>query len=493
MQGKERTSRNAPCIFCGDVGYDMRIHYEDGLHEEVVHYCHKTSAAKGEKRVVGTETYICIAAGKVLPVVGAFDLWKKYLSKEEWMQNQKGEGVSKPSIQSYAASQEGRISSILLGEEKNRNLLPGEVKARSPKEQHEFYTYLASLLVLEEKHKKTLEEEWESGCFKGVAGKILSRYPIRSIPPIDKSRIAGKEVFQNITRKKLVEALVAQFGDLSGYPIMYLRSGAYWDQRPEAERWTFACGEGILFPCFDKDGFLKYRIKNDYPDIKLKEEIHDSFRGMYGRFHHFYDKDGFHCWSFIKKGDANATPVYGPGVTNPILLNAKGLPLLGGKPEGKYTNISSVFERRMPDGKVVNAFYKGSRSGAAYSIYYQKEEPFTVVIGTEGEKKSMVTNLLKKCPVVCVPGVSAFSVLFDKDSTGRSAMDFLKEKGMKYFILCYDADKEENERVLAAEAAFVNALREEGITPLIGEWKGKFDKGIDDILLKGLDISVRKG
>ena len=63
---------------------------------------------------------------------------------------------------------------------------------------------------------------------------------------------------------------------------------------------------------------------------------------------------------------------------------------------------------------------------------------------------------------------------------------------MKYFILCYDADKEENERVLNAEASFVEELKKNDVIPLIGEWKGKFNKGLDDILLMGLDITVRR-
>ena len=63
---------------------------------------------------------------------------------------------------------------------------------------------------------------------------------------------------------------------------------------------------------------------------------------------------------------------------------------------------------------------------------------------------------------------------------------------MKYFILCYDADKEENDRVLHAETAFVEELKKNNVIPLIGEWKGKFDKGLDDILIMGLDITVRR-
>ena len=165
---------------------------------------------------------------------------------------------------------------------------------------------------------------------------------------------------------------------------------------------------------------------------------------------------------------------------------------MGGKAEGKYTNISSVFEKRLPNGEVVNGFFNGCRSGSPYSLYYQEGEHFTIVIGTEGEKKSMVANQIKKCPLVCVPGVSSYSVIFEKDEHGISLIDYLKSRGMKYFILCYDADKEENDRVLHAEATFVEELKKNNVIPLIGEWKGKFDKGLDDILIMGLDITVRR-
>ena len=93
---------------------------------------------------------------------------------------------------------------------------------------------------------------------------------------------------------------------------------------------------------------------------------------------------------------------------------------------------------------------------------------------------------------MCVPGVSSYSVIFEKDESGVSLIDYLKSRGMKYFILCYDADKEENERVLKAEASFVEELKNNNVIPLIGEWKGKFDKGLDDILIMGLDITVRR-
>lgn len=496
MSTKERTTRGAPCIFCGDVGYDMRVHYQDGVVEEVVHYCHKTNAAKGDIVNVGLEQYICIAAGKVLPVVGAFDLWKKYLSKEEWKSRQKQLNPNwRPSMVYGVAN--GRTSQgdsfPIMKPKSKQDLLPGEVATKSPKEQHAFNLYLSELLILEDKHKESFRQEWESNTQPQLLETILKRYPIRSFPPPDKARIANKERFNNPTRKELIHKLYKRFGDLTGYPFIYMKSGEYWDNQPVEKRYAFSCEEGILFPCYDKDGnHYHYRIKNDYPDIRIKEGVHPSFQGSFGRFHHFYDKEGKHCWSFKALDEQEYRLVYGPGSDQSLTLNKKQLPSLGGKAEGKYKNISSVYEKRLPDGTVVNGFLNGCRSGSPYSLYYKKGEPFTVVIGTEGEKKSMVANHIKKCPLVCVPGVNAYSVVFEKDANGISLIDFLKSKGMKYFILCYDADKEENERVLDAEAAFVEELKRNDVIPLIGEWKGKFNKGLDDILIMGLDITVRR-
>ena len=102
----------------------------------------------------------------------------------------------------------------------------------------------------------------------------------------------------------------------------------------------------------------------------------------------------------------------------------------------------------------------------------------------------MVTNYFKKFPVVSLPGVSCYSSIFNKDKSNQSLIDSLKQKGMKYFILCYDADKHTNEDVLKAEKRFIEELKKNNVIPLTGEWKNKFDKGIDDILLLGLDITI---
>ena len=66
----------------------------------------------------------------------------------------------------------------------------------------------------------------------------------------------------------------------------------------------------------------------------------------------------------------------------------------------------------------------------------------------------------------------------------------LKKKGMKALVLCYDADKSENSMVSRAEKEFLERIKQAEVIPYTGEWSGKFDKGLDDILLMGIDFKI---
>ncbi len=468
----ERVNRSAPCIFCGRTDRDMRMIYGAG-EDETVHWCRKTNASKGDIVSVGGYDYICIATGKETEV-GVFDLWKRYLTKEEWKEKHRGE--------------------LSFKEHTYRDpnaLLPGEVKPLSHKELHERYSYFLSLLVLEEKHRVLMEKEWSSVTNPALGKELLKKYPIKSLPPIDKARFANNEGLENPSRKKIIAMMIVKFGDLRGIPGFYMRTGSYYENKPEEERWTFTGSEGIVFPCYDKDGYLyRIRYRDDYPDLKLQEGKHEPFHGKYGVFHHYYNKEGKHSWSFTPDGGESVIVYEGGASKQLVSLKKNGCPSISGKTSGKYKNFSSLSYKR-EGTETVNGMHCGARSGSPYSLYYTEGQPFTAVIGTEGEKKSIVSSAIKNVPVVCVPGVNSYSCLFEKDDSGESCMDFLKKKGMKYFFLCYDADKEENESVKKAEASFIETLKNHGIKVMVGEWSGKFDKGIDDILLMGLDISLR--
>lgn len=477
---RDRCTRSAPCLICGTIDWDMRMHYilENGK-TDTVHWCHKTRGAKGDIISVGGTQYICISAGRQIDT-GEFYLWKEYLSKEEW--KKKYEGIS---TYNYSSKPSYNISNEPITGTLGKDPVPGEEKVLPVKQLHEIYSYMLSLLVLEPKHYRLLAEEWNNPIYPNLCNTLCSG--LTSLPPIDKARYANKETFKNITRKELVKRLLEKFGDLRGVPGFYLRSGSYYKDKPESERWTVSGGEGILFPCYNKDGLIwRPRYREDYPSIEIKEGIHPSFNGKWGTFHHYYNKEGYHCYSFQPKGEGSSEVV-----VDPTLKIHKIMPGdIKGKASGKYKTLSSL-KLKTDGASSINIMEGGCGSGSPYSFYARKDQNYTIVLGTEGEKKAMICSLLKNFPSVSLPGVWCFASLFYTDEDGESFIDKMKKKGMKYFLLCYDADKTENETVMNAEKAFIEALKKAGVTPLIGEWKGKYNKGIDDILLMGLDITIR--
>lgn len=469
---KERCSRGKPCIFCGDIGLDMRVIYSPGgIDEEIVHWCRKTSATKGEVVSVGGEDYICIAADHETAdsTMGTFNLFKKYLTKEEWIEKQKrlnpdwtpsSKGTGKPFVRREISFENTRESD---------ELIEGEERALSHEELDKRHRALLTMLVLEDKHRNALLKEWDSPVYK-VEG-LIDRYLIRSLPPTDKARYHSPYKYKGPSRKKIIETLWKMFGDLKGIPGLYERGGSYWAEKPEWERWTIAFpNEGVIFPCFDADGYIyRLRIKDEMPDLEVKEGKMDAYQGMYGYFHRFIDREGYLSCEFVSKDGEKKT-------VKPTEAY--------GKARGKYKNFSSVVEK-FANGKIVNMFNHGTRSGSPVSLYVQPDDNYMQCILTEGEKKAMVANACKRIPCVSIPGVSAYNLIFKS-----GIFDHLVEKGCKYFILCYDADKDENESVLKAEQAFVKALKEKGVTVFIGSWKHEYEKGLDDVLLQGLEIEV---
>lgn len=476
---RHRCSPSNPCPLCGATDYDMAIEYAP---DDVAYWCHKV---KGKEVVANGIEYLCIKEDKETSI-GVFNIYQRkdlvLQKRKEWVEEQRNRNPDwKASKRNSAGTPAGAI------EYRQKKQIP-PIQPLSHKELDERYRYFLSLLVLEDKHRQKMEEEWTSAVYPELAGKLLHRYPIRSLPPLDNVRFAHgyNEKLKNQSRKKIVAAMVKRFNDLRGIPGFYLRSGGKWDSLPESERWTFISGEGIIFPVYDMDGYLyRLRYRDDYHNQKVKAP--KEFRGAQGVFSHRYDADGHHTWYWTPEGGSPEL-VYGPDKKD-VPLNKWGIPVLG-KAENKYKTLSSVYMKDMGDC-IKNSMEGGSPSGSPYSIYspegaYNK----SIVIGTEGEKKGMVASAIKGVRVVSVAGVGTFSALFDADCGGKSVIQRLKEDGMKVFVLCYDADKSENEMVSNAEKNFLLRIKQEGVTPCTGEWSGKFDKGLDDILLMGIDFKI---
>ena len=106
---------------------------------------------------------------------------------------------------------------------------------------------------------------------------------------------------------------------------------------------------------------------------------------------------------------------------------------------------------------------------------------------TEGEKKAIVANAVMNVPVISIPGVTNFGMLFKpEEGYQHSLMEALKERGMRVAVLVYDADKTTNKTVLRNEQNAVEAFRANGIKIAVGEWNEAWGKGLDDILLEGV-------
>lgn len=482
-----RVSSSSPCPICGSTDYDMIMDYGS---EGAVVWCHHLEY-NGIVAGRDGKTYTCIKEHKESEI-GIFNLFKEksFVDAERaaWVEEQKKNNPSWSSKSSYPKRGD-KVHTQIQGSSTQVSQSPvcKEVERLSEEELDKRYRYFLSLLVLEKKHENALRKEWASGVYPDIADLLLNYYPIRSLPPVDSARRTLKEKFQNPYRKQIVAKMIAKFGSVKGIPGFYMREGDYWDSKPENERWTFAGAEGILFPIIDiNKRIVALRIKLDYPDIKIKETDSTLYHGKSGIFLHGY-KDGGHVWYFKASGEEKGTEA-----TDVPLKN--NIPALG-KSSGKYRPLSSWKDRTVGN-KTVNAYKLGVSSGCPYSIYFpikKAQSSYKFVFLTEGEKKGMITAQVKANPCVAFSGVGNYQVFFEPDKSGnKSCFDRLKEAGVVYYIICYDADKDDNRMVAAAEASLARDIYNHGGIPLIGEWSGKFDKGIDDILLMGIDINVRQ-
>lgn len=356
----------------------------------------------------------------------------------------------------------------------------------SPEKLDRFYRTFLGLLTIEDKHASKLKKEW--GSVPGLYESIVSTWGIRSIPPEDFLRFSSNERLKNPSRKRVMEALVAKCGEPKGVPGFYQKkTGA----------WTFYSLCGIAFPVFDTKGhIIRLRINDDYPDVEC------NFGGREGKFRYGAQEDAngnrTAGWNFIPLvdgkylyDDAELVWAYGWKYSK-VELDSKGYP--PGKVIGKYKNFSSYREKRYEENGVVrvrNIYKNGCQSGSYCSVYSSKGDNFTTVYATEGEKKAMVANKILHVPVISIPGVSSFKKMFEaEDCHPYSILDILKKNGLCSVVLVYDADKGENIMVLKSEEKAIREFVKNGINIAIGEWNSNWGKGLDDILLAGVNLTV---
>lgn len=438
------SKKTQPCPICGKQDYCFfRQHSVDGNYE---FFCHRSQT---EGDVVGQD--------------GKLYRFKRKSDSSNAIVYETDEDIRlrKGSIRAM----DGKPTRPALQMVQRNEPLEGEQDPASVEERDRFNRSLAEKLYLSQKNTATLKKEWNTPNTPDLFEKVTKAYPILTLPPSDYtvSRYGYKGDKSLPRRKEIADAMSAVFGDIAAFPGFAINQ--YGN--------TIVGPEGMMFPIYDKDGKLvSWRIRCDYPDVC--GQMPDGREGV---FSHTYTKNGEESVTFYPKD-----------TRTPEVVDINWPPK--GKTQNKYKNLCSVYEKRTEDGKWVNGYGKGSRIGSLLSLYTQPNDNMSIVFITEGEKKAMVANILSHYPVVSVPGVQCFMKLFEKYPDGESMMDSLKRKGCKLVVVCYDADKSENQNVLAAQNGLAKALNDCQMQVAIGEWNANWGKGLDDIYVCGLKPTI---
>lgn len=327
-----------------------------------------------------------------------------------------------------------------------------------PAEQlHKVYSLMAKHLRLEDWHREYLKKE-------GWTDAMIEKYKIVSFPEKDFSRFKYRKDkrMKCPYRKELASLVLEELGNppqgLRGVP------GAFLDKNLN---WTFNGPSGIIFWQPDLNGNIQgARIRMDWHD--LSTEIFNENGKEY----------------FVENGEKWYLSMKG---AHRVLPDGSKEWKKEGSFKGKYRNMSSYAEdeEELKNNRIVNTFKKGCQSGNKLGYYAdQQRDDMHICYITEGEKKGAFSNYIMKAPFITLPGVSSWSLLF-KGSKGNRPIDVLKNRGVYYLVIAFDADKTINADVLAREQQTIAAVKEEGMFIGLAEWDMNLGKGLDDLLAAG--------
>ena len=335
------------------------------------------------------------------------------------------------------------------------------VEIRDNKYLDMIYRYMLSLLYLDDDHQEYLAgEKWSH--------ELMVKHMIRSFPEADFIRFKYKNnPSKNPYRKRLASQIIEKFSPQYGEDCLKGVPGAF----KKNGEWTFAGPKGILFPQYDVDGNIyRLRVRKDYRDVSAKIITNGNVS---------------YCELNGKKVYVTLSGLY------ELVDGTKKSVDIGGK--GKYRNFSSyhINDEEYEKGFIVNDFDSGCGGENNLGFYMdpQRDNMYCCWI-TEGEKKGIFANDKLRAPFVSVPGVNSFSLL-TKGRPGERPIDKLWAKGVRLFIIAFDADKESNEAVMKAEKAAIEMIRAEGYYVGSAEWHTEHGayKGLDDLLAMGFKPS----
>lgn len=350
-----------------------------------------------------------------------------------------------------------------------------------------FYGSLLDRLALEPKDEASLREEWTDKVFD----EITKYYPIKTLPVNDWTRRKAQIRYEaSPLRKRVLSDMQCAKIPMENIPGLY-------DVELDSTKYP---GKKFIIKELDNKGgvlFPVYNSKGEICRVRLKDQtaaVDGEMAGEEGRFNY---RNGE--WFFKKDSEKNK-PGFGEKVyskaenISKVRMLSDGLiiPRPCGDVNGKYKNFSSFAERKDHEKKEIhNRYLNGTRSGSPISLYCKAPDTnFSVVFCTEGEKKGMVTNVFSRFPCLVVPGVNNTAAIFNpEEGMDTSMWDALVQKGMKLFVVAFDADKNENKSVLRAEKTLIeNAFKhgqKDGVQIAVADWMLEFAKGIDDLYVNG--------
>lgn len=503
MLNRHPADKGHPCPICGKTDFCWFAEYPSGP----VVMCGRVSE---EGEVAGQDGLTYVFKKKTNQNYSMYEeIEQNKAAKLEWMKTQPWYKPAKSSKSYNKTSTAAPAKPIEM-----ENIVVDEVKPLSNDRLNEIYSFMLEQLVLEPAHKTALLDEWNAGIDPELGEKILSLWPIKSLPLSDRLLSKGWKT-ANITRKELIDRMVYKFGSLRGVPGFFKQT-----DKSGNSHWQITGLSGIIFPEYDSQGNI-YRLRigdehcsvREYATDRQGKYIYETVNGV--------EKKAF-CASYdfnyltglwertpyvngVPEADKK-TVVYDPAPNGikTVALSAKGYPKLDGKTDGKYKNFSSrsdAVETKIveKDGHKVkqflhyNKYPEGTQSGSNISLYTKSGDDNKFLYVTEGEKKAIVINSVLNVPVVSLPGVQTYPKLFEKEwLKDKSLIDCQHEKGLVAIVIVYDADKATNDMVLSCEKGAVKTCLDKGIDTYVGEWNVLHGKGADDVLIQGLDLNYVK-
>lgn len=461
----KEVNRRRPCPICGKTDYCSFWNSPEKGFERVV--CKRTEGTDGED-IMGVDGNLYTFIHTSLGGNGVFEIKSVYEArreqeKDEWMRaNQVGPYNPRNKNYKEKATKPNNIvkAAVVTHEYHEEN----HIEPLPHPQRHRIYQCLLKHLTLDPIHKASLMKD-------GWSEDMLEKHMICSFPAKDIVRFKYKNFnTSNPYRKALAKTVMDELGlsDLTGVP------GAYQDAQ---SNWTFNGPSGIVFPLYDKDGWIYgLNIRMDFMDVSvaLNREGERRFYIHAGQKYYHEPMKGFYTLSGKEKVFPKHQGYYdGTGKYHEI--------------KGKYRPFTSYAEDEAAYREYIirNKFKNGCRLESSMSLYYTpKEDNCYFCFLTEGAKKAIFANCYMKAPVVGFQGVDAWGDLL-KGEKGHRPIDSLKKYGVTTFIVVYDADKMVNSSVLKAESRVVTALQAEGFKMGVGAWDIHEGKGLDDLLANG--------